>query len=412
MVPPMAVPEPATGPDVSAHVPMAAPPAPIAPDLAQRWAIDPKYVFLNHGSFGAVPRAVRQSWIAAQDRVEARPIELLGRRIRELLAPSRSRVGEFLGMRPGGFGFVTNATEGVNSVLRSIDFRAGDELLTTSHVYRAVAKAMQFRARQCGASYVEVPLPLPIAGPAQVLEAVTGGFTARTRLVVIDHVTSATGLVFPIADIVSACRQRGIEVLVDAAHVPGMLPVDVEALGATYWTGNLHKWCCAPKGTAVLWVSEGRARDIKPANVSHYLDEGLDVEFDWQGTRDMAAWMVAGDAIGFMSALGWDAVRRHNDQMARWVQRMLCDRWEVEPISPADGRMLGSMCTVPLPTEIRARFETALDFQEALYAQHRIEVPIIDFDGRWHARPSAQVYNRAAQYDLLAQAVIEYAAHA
>ncbi|MFM8733549.1 MAG: aminotransferase, partial [Phycisphaerales bacterium] len=164
----------------------------MAPDLAQRWAIDPKYVFLNHGSFGAVPRAVRQSWIAAQDRIEARPIEMLGRRIRELLVPSRARVGQFLGMRPGGFGFVTNATEGVNAVLRSIDFRAGEELLTTSHVYGAVRKAMQFRARQCGAAYVEVPLPLPVSGPQAVLEAVIGGFTDRTRLLVIDQVTSAT----------------------------------------------------------------------------------------------------------------------------------------------------------------------------------------------------------------------------
>jgi isopenicillin-N epimerase len=408
----MAVRESAEGVDPSAHLPLAAPPAPLAPDLARRWAIDPKYVFLNHGSFGAVPRAVRQSWIAAQDRIESRPIEMLGRRIRELLGPSRARVGEFLGMRPGGFGFVTNATEGVNAVLRSIGFRAGDELLTTSHVYGAVRKAMQFRARQCGATYVEVPLPLPVSGPEAVLEAVIGGFTDRTRLLVIDQVTSATGLVFPVAEIVAACRQRGIEVLVDAAHVPGMLPVHVEGLGATYWTGNLHKWCCAPKGTAVLWVAPERARDIKPATVSHYLDEGFDAEFDWQGTRDMAAWMVAGEAIDFMAALGWDAVRRHNDQMARWVQRMLCARWEVEPVSPADGRMLGSMCTVPLPTEVRARFETPLAFQEALYAQHRIEVPIIDFDGRWHARPSVQVYNLAAQYDLLAQAVIEYAAHA
>jgi len=392
--------------------PHLAPPSALGPGLERLWSLDPTYAFLNHGSFGAVPRAVRAALSEAQDRIDGRPIEMLGRRWRELLAPSRARVAEFLGMSPGSFGFVTNATEGVNTVLRSVRLGAGDRLVTTSHVYNAVRNAMKDRAAACGAEYVEVAVPLPVADPSDVTAAVVAALDGKTRLVVVDHVTSATALVFPVAEVVRECRARGIEVLVDGAHAPGMLDFRVEDLGCDYWTGNLHKWCCAPNGTAVLWVAPERARDIKPATVSHYLDEGFDAEFDWQGTRDMAAWMVAGDAIDFMAALGWDAVRRHNDQMARWVQRMLCGRWEVEPVSPADGRMLGSMCTVPLPTEIRARFESPLAFQEALYAQHRIEVPIIDFDGRWHARPSAQVYNRAAQYDLLAQAVIEHAAQA
>ena len=392
--------------------PIPSPPVPIAPRLERLWSFDPTYVFLNHGSFGSCPRAVREAYTAAQERLESRPIELLGRRIRELLAPSRARVGEFLGMAPDSFGFVTNATEGVNSVLHSIEFRAGDELLTTSHVYNAVRNAMKFRARQCGASYVEVPLPLPIADPSEVVAALVSAMTPRTRLVVIDHVTSPTALVFPVERIADECRARGIELLVDAAHVPGMLDVAVERIGCTYWTGNLHKWCCAPKGTALLWVDGARRADIKPATVSHFLDEGLTAEFDWQGTRDMAAWMTAGTAIDFMAELGWDRVRSHNLQMAAWVQRMLCERWELEPVSPADGCMLGSMCTVPLPAEIPARFASCAEFQEALYREYRIEVPIIEFGGRWHVRPSAQVYNRAEQYDLLAQSVLELAAGA
>jgi hypothetical protein len=259
---------------------------------------------------------------------------------------------------------------------------------------------------------VEIPIPLPVADGASVAAAVIGGLTERTRLVVIDHVTSATALVFPVEEIVRACRARGVEVLVDAAHVPGMLDVRVEDLGCDYWTGNLHKWCCAPKGTAVLWVSPERRATVAPMTVSHFAGEGLDAEFDWQGTRDMAPWMVAGTAIDFMAELGWDRVRAHNRQMAAWVHRMLCERWELEPVSPADGSMLGSMCTVPLPAEIPARFGSPAEFQEALYRAHLIEVPVIEFGGRWHVRPSAQVYNRAEQYDLLAQAVLEHAAHA
>jgi isopenicillin-N epimerase len=186
----------------------------------------------------------------------------------------------------------------------------------------------------------------------------------------------------------------------------------VESIGCTYWTGNLHKWCCAPKGTAVLWVSPERRSDVKPAVVSHFLDQGLAEEFDWQGTRDMAAWMTAGAAIDFVGEFGWDRVRDHNHRLATWAQRMLCDRWEMDPVSSFDGTMLGSMCTVPLPAEIRARFDRWEDFQEVLYREHRIEVPVIDFGGRWHVRPSAQVYNRADQYELLAQAVLDHASRA
>ena len=384
-----------------------APPGPLGARLASLWSFDATYCFLNHGSFGSCPRAVRAAYTAAQERLESRPIELLGRRIRELLAPSRERVGEFLGMSAGSFGFVTNATEGVNSVLRSLELRPGDELLATNHVYNAVRNAMKFRARQCGASYVECPLNLPVASPDEVVASIDAAITVRTRLAVIDHVTSATALVFPIERIAELCRARGVELLVDAAHVPGMLPTQVEAIGCTYWTGNLHKWCCAPKGTAVLWVAPERRAEVKPAIVSHFLDEGFAEEFDWQGTRDMAAWMTAGAAIDFMAEFGWDRVREHNHRMAAWAQRMLCERWEVDPISPFDGTMLGSMCTVPVPAEIRARFARWEDFQEALYREHRIEVPVIDFAGRWHVRPSAQVYNRADQYELLAQAVLE-----
>jgi isopenicillin-N epimerase len=191
-----------------------------------------------------------------------------------------------------------------------------------------------------------------------------------------------------------------------------MLDFRVEDLGCDYWTGNLHKWCCAPRGTAVLWVAPGRRPGVRPMTVSHFVGEGFDAEFDWQGTRDLGPWMTAGAAIDFMAEFGWDRVREHNARMAAWVQRMLCDRWEIEPVSPIDGRMLGSMCTVPLPAEIRARFADGAAFQETLYREHRIEVPVIEFGGRWHVRPSAQVYNRPAQYDQLAQAVLEHAAQA
>lgn len=389
-----------------------APPAPLAPRLERLWALDPTYTFLNHGSFGAVPRAIREAFIAVQDRIESRPIEFIDRRIQELILPARERVAAFLGIAPDSFGFVTNATEGVNAVLRSLDFRPGDEMLTTSHVYNAVRNAMKYRGRQTGAVYVEVPVPLPINRPQEIVDALVAAMNPRTRLVVVDHVTSPTALVFPVEQLARECRARNIELLVDGAHVPGMLDVDVDAIGCTYWTGNLHKWPCAPKGSAVLWVAPERRADIHPVTISHFLDQGFVREFDWQGTRDLAAWAVSGQAIDFMGQFGWDKVRAHNRQMAAWANRLWCERWDVEPISPADHSMLGFMATVPLPAEIPARYATPMDFQKALYAEDRIEVPIIDFGGRWHARASAQVYNRAEEYERLAQAVLEHARRA
>ena len=176
---------------------IAAPPAPLAPRLDRLWALDPSYTFLNHGSFGAVPRAIREAFIAVQDRIEGRPIEFIDRRIQELILPARERVAAFLGIAPDSFGFVTNATEGVNAVLRSLEFRPGDQMLTSSHVYNAVRNAMKYRGRQTGAEYVEVPVPLPIHRPQEVVDALVAAMNPRTRLVVVDHVTSPTALVFP-----------------------------------------------------------------------------------------------------------------------------------------------------------------------------------------------------------------------
>jgi isopenicillin-N epimerase len=386
------------------------PPAPLGENLRSLWMLDPDVTFLNHGSFGAVPRAIRQAFVELQERIEAEPIEFIDRRLNEVLGPARARVASFLGVEPDSFGFVTNATEGVNAVLRSLRFREGDELVTTSHVYNAVRNAMRYRARETGARYVEVPLPLPLREPMEVVRAIEAALTDRTRLVVIDHVTSPTALIFPVAALARSCAARGVELLVDGAHVPGMLDVDVDGLGCTYWTGNLHKWCCAPKGAAVLWVAPERRSAIHPLAISHFLDQGFVKEFDWQGTRDLAAWAVSGEAIDWLGRFGWERVRAHNRQLAAHAHDLWCERWGVEPVSPREHAMLGFMATVPLPEAIAARFDSPLDFQKTLYRDHRIEVPIVPFDGRWHARASAQLYNRPEDYERLAEVVGRLAA--
>jgi isopenicillin-N epimerase len=392
---------------------MPTPPTPLREDIRSLWMLDPRVDFLNHGSFGARLRSVHEAQLRWREEMEARPVEFLDRRGRALLADAKAAVGRFLGMQAGNFGFTSNATDGVNAVLRSLRFQAGDELITTSHVYEAVRRAMRHLAERAGATMTEVDLPLPLHDPAAVVDAIDAAVSDRTRLVVIDHITSPTAVVFPVRQIIERCAARGVDVLVDGAHAPGMLKLDVEQLGAAYYAGNLHKWVGAPPGAGFLWVREDRQAGIHPTVLSLRLGDGFANEFSWQGTRDVSAWLAAPDAIDAMDNLSgpgsWGQVMRHNHELAVWVQQMLSEAWAVTPNTPPDGSMLGSMVSLPLPIELRPRFETREALQAKLYADDRIEVFVLEWGGQWLIRPCCQVYNAAEQYRRLAEAVSELA---
>jgi isopenicillin-N epimerase len=365
-----------------------------------------KITFLNHGSFGALPKCVFDEQTEWRRRIEHDPVEIISRRRLALQDQSKNAIGAWLNMRPDDFGFVVNATDGINAVLRSLRFNPSDELVTTTHVYNAVRKAMRFVAERSDAVYREIDLPLPVSSPEQVFDRVTSGITRKTRLLVIDHVTSPTALVFPVKEITAECSRRGIEVLVDGAHAPGMLPLDVPSIGATYYTGNLHKWAAAPKGTGILWVHPNRQSEIHPLIVSHHYGEGFIPEFGWQGTRDLAAWLSAPRGLKFMAELGWERIMQHNHQIATWVQQMLCQRWGVEPISPLDGRMLGSMATVRLPGHLFSMTEPeVMSLQQRLHTDFKLEVPIMQWGGQCLVRPCCQVYNLSAEFERLADVV-------
>ena len=391
-------------------MPSLQPPAPICPDVKSEWLLDRKVAFLNHGSFGAVPRCVFVEQTRWRLRIEAEPVELLGRRAAALLEQARMPVGQWLGMAASDFGFVTNATEGINAVLQSITLRPEDELLTTTHVYHAVRQSMKHAARRAGAGYREIEIPLPVQSAGQVADLVLSGMTPATRLLVVDHITSPTAIIFPIERITAECAARGVDVLIDGAHAPGMVPLNVPATGATYYAGNLHKWACAPKGCGFLWVRPDRQSAIHPLIVSHYLGEGFAREFGWQGTRDISGWLSVPRAIAFMSEIGWEQIMAHNHAMAAWVQQMLCEAWDVGPISPADGTMLGSMATVALPEVLSGLTESeAAVVQQKLYDEHRIEAPLMRWGGRTYLRPCCQIYNLAEEYERLAVAIKQIA---
>jgi isopenicillin-N epimerase len=387
-------------------------PAPLKPDLQNQWLLKDGVAFLNHGSFGATPQVVFEAHEAWRCRLEAEPIELLGRQCPDLLRDVREAVGAFLGMKAHDFGLVTNATEGLNAVLRSLDLKEGDELLTTDHVYNAVRQAMRFVASRAGAVVREVKVELPVTSGDEIFEQVMAGVNERTRLVVIDHVTSPTALVFPVRRIIEACAERGVEVLVDGAHAPGMLELNVESLGAAYYAGNLHKWVCAPKGSAFIWVDPQRQAGVHPAVVSHFWGQGFELEFEWQGTRDIGAWLATVEAIRFMERIGWGRVRQHNHEMAVWAQQFLCERWDVAPLSPLDGSLLGSMATVPAPGKLATADKDAVEaLQQRLYNEFAVEAPLVQWNGRVYVRASCQVYNTADDIVRLADAVAALSAN-
>lgn len=386
------------------------PPVPLPDSDPAAWPLREGLCFLNHGSFGSPLREVLARQEAWRRWIEADPIEWLGRRIRECLAASREQVASFVGADPAGLGFVTNATEAVNAVVRSIAWRRGDRIVTTDHVYHAVRQTLRRIADETGAELVEVAVPLPIRSPEEVLARLEEALSPRPRLVVIDHATSPTAVLLPIERIVRRCRELGIEILVDGAHGPGMLPLDLAALDADHYAANLHKWVGAPKGAGFLF-SHARVRSrVHPLVTSHFLGEGFVREFDWQGTRDATPWIVAADAIEAGRRWGWAAFRQHNHQLACWAHRMLTARWGVEPLVPPGGSMLGSMASVSLPQRAVQGFGSPEALQAELRRRGSIEVPIVAWGGRWLVRVSAAPYNRPWQYEHLASCIEAIAA--
>jgi isopenicillin-N epimerase len=376
------------------------PPSPL-PGTDGGWLWDPGIVFLNHGSFGSLPVAVAEAAERHRRFIEAQPIARLGRGVGELLRAPKEALGRLVGSSPERLGLVENATAGVAAVLRNMRWQPGDRVVTTGHVYGAVRKALHRERDLHGVEVVEVPVPLPVESGRAVVDRVTSAIDGRTRLVLVDHVTSPTALVLPVREIVSACHARGVAVMIDGAHAPGMLPLELDALGADWYTGNLHKWVYAPKGCAFLHASPARACETHPASISHHYGAGMDLEFGWQGTRDVGSWMAITDAIAWMDAFGHGAVMDHNARLAGWAHARMVDSGFFEPISPADGSMLGSMAACRLDARWRTRFETVDALQAAILATGSVEVPCMDLHGDWLLRVSAAPHNRPWQYERL-----------
>ena len=384
----------------------------------KHWTLKPGVAFLNHGSFGACPKPILDLQAELRQEMEAEPVQFLWRRYEERLEPSRNELAKFIHARPRDLVFITNTTAGINAVTRSFNFRRGDELLTTNLDYNACHNVLVEVARCSGAKLVTARIPFPLRSEDDVVEAVMRSVSQRTRLAMVDHVTSDSALIFPIARLVRELESRGVETLVDGAHAPGMVPIDLQKLRPSYYTGNLHKWVCAPKGAAFLWAREERQAGLQPPVISHGNNRPrpgyskFQDRFDWAGTFDPTPWFCVGEAIRWMGKLlpgGWKELRERNHELAVRARQLLCERLAVE--APCPEAMLGAMATIPLPKHFQgAKAAGKIDAEQlALYDQFRIEVPFNRVNGTRYLRISAQIYNALADYERLADALLRMA---
>ena len=385
--------------------------------LTRYWSFDSSRLFLNHGSFGACPDFVIEEQRKWQNLMEKEPVRFFEELMPDLLLKSREALGTFLSCSPNDLAFVSNATSGVNTILRSLHFEQGDEILVPNHAYQACRNSIDFVAQRSGATVVVVPIPFPIDSPQTVIDVMKSARTERTKLVMIDTVTSPTGLRMPFEELTSFFEDQGVEVLLDAAHGIGMIPLDLGTLGASYVTSNCHKWLCAPKGTAFLYVREDKQNKIQPLTISHGHTFPLGNttrfrhEFDWTGTQDISGWCALPAVIEEMAKLvdgGWEAIMQHNHDLALQGRDILCERLGIE--QPCPDEMIACISTIRLPGEIpsKEKMHEPDPLHRILSEKYNIQVPVWSWPspaGRY-LRISAQLYNSIEQYEQLADALV------
>ncbi len=370
--------------------------------------LDPEVVFLNHGSFGATPRPVFEVYQDWQRRLEQQPVHFIITELPGLLKHARQILGEVLHAPAGDLVFIPNATFGVNVVARSLALGPGDEILASDHEYGACENAWELICRKTGATYVRQPVPLPVESGEQIVEQFWQGVSPRTRLIFLSHITSSTALRLPVEAICQRARAAGILTLLDGAHAPGQIPLDMQAIGADFYAGNLHKWAMAPKGSAFLYTRPERQGLIEPlivswgwgANAIYNSGSAYIDALEWWGTRDCSAYLAVPAALQFQADHDWASVRQKCHELVRQALHRICDLTGLAPLYPDDAGLYHQLAIAPLPP-----VADLPGFKERLYQQYRIEIPCFEWAGRQLIRVSVQGYNTQADIDALLAAL-------
>jgi isopenicillin-N epimerase len=368
------------------------------------FSLKPDRIHLNHGSYGAVPRNVQAEQHRLRAHIESDPTTFFGEELPDLMRAQAGHVARCFGGDAQDWVFCENATAAVSGILASFALEPGDEIVTTSHAYGAVLKALRLNVQRRGAKLIVVALPAAIESEDQIVEAVRQAFTPRTRLLVVDHISSATAMIFPVARISAEARAAGVAVLVDGAHVPGHVPLDVPALGADWYTGNAHKWLFAPRGCGLLWSAPARQKETSPAVLSHGTGEGYTKAFDWIGTRDVTPWLCFEISTKTHAEFGAGALMARNRALVSEAASLIAERLGCRIAIPASLR--GAMAAIPMDAT-SGPSDVAVQMRQALTRDHGIVAPIYEFGGQIWVRISAQIYNQIEDYQLCAEALIK-----
>ncbi|MBM3144025.1 MAG: aminotransferase class V-fold PLP-dependent enzyme [Chloroflexi bacterium] len=376
--------------------------------VPHEFLLDPEIIFLNHGSFGACPRPVFEAYQEWQRRLERQPVEFLGRQASALMAEARAALAAYLNCAPEEVVYFPNPTTAINMVARNLDLSPGDEILTTDHEYGAMDRTWRYVCGKAGARYVQQPIPLPVTTPEEFVESFWAGITPRTRAVFLSHITSPTALIFPVAEICQRARQAGLLCIVDGAHTPGQIPVNLEAIGADLYVGACHKWLMAPKGSAFLYAHPGVQSRLDPLVISwgYQPEEGYGsghqfIDYhEGQGTRDLAAFLAVPSAIEFHREHEWAAVGDRCHRLACTARREINALTGLPPICPETSQWFKQMFAARLPDNTDEK-----ELKQRLYDEFRIEVPLYRWGGQPFMRVSVQGYNTRQDIDKLLDAL-------
>jgi isopenicillin-N epimerase len=375
--------------------------------LRELFQLDPKVAFLNHGSFGATPKEVFEVYQGWQRKLEHQPVKFLGREIQGLLSEARKSLGAYLNADKDDLIFVPNATTGVNIVARSLNLKAGDEVLASDHEYGACNNTWTYLSQRQGFTYRHVAIPLPVRSNEEMLEQFWQAVTPQTKVIFLSHITSPTAVTFPVAEICKRARRAGILTVIDGAHAPGQVPLDMQAIDADFYTGNCHKWMCSPKGAGFLYVQRQHQAMIEPLVVSwgwsaksqDSLGSAFLDNYAWHGTQDFSAYLSVPAAIKFQHKYNWEKVREQCHEILRRGLEQLQTLTGLEP-AYADDTLYHQLVIVPLP-----KIADLAAFKNKLYDDYLVEIPLTEYKDQQFARISVQGYNTKEDINRLITAL-------
>jgi isopenicillin-N epimerase len=376
-------------------------------EIIGNWFMSPDYTYLNHGSFGAAARCVLKKASEIESYIESHTMGFFMEEYPNLLAESKQHIADFVNVPNEDLVFVENATTGVATVLRSLmyDLKAGDKILLTNHIYTGVDNTLDYLSKKNGVELVRIDIPFPIKSNEEIISAVKKEISSGIKIAVFDHIASATALIFPIKELCELCRENGVISIIDGAHAPGMLDLDISSLGSDFFVGNCHKWLFTQKGCAILYVSKAMQEKIHPLTISNFYGQGFQMEFGWTATKNVVPWLTFPTALEFYKSLGDSELRQHNHSLVLAGGDLIYKTLNTKPTAPND--MIGAILTCDLPEKFNKVNPDTFGLWKMFMEKHKIEIMFVNFADKLRFRISAQAYNELEDYEKLCQALKE-----